>query len=202
MRRASLPLMLALMPVVLAGALSLGCDASTSSTAPADPSAPSLAVERFVVDGPFIFANDVRQVAVGVSFENVVAFCTTGARNFEQFEVLQVTRPDGSVKLEGKGRDMHVVVWDVVADPCTMLEAPHYSGTAHFNSKDNDVDLTGHGADASGFEVNGTVTDASGQAYHLLANFHGTISPKFNNPEEPFDFIGHAATIELTPIGH
>ena len=91
--------------------------------------------------------------------------------------MITVTRPDGSMKVTFKREDVQVIVWDVADDPCNLLGTPHLTGTARFIAPDSDVDLTGHGADGTGSALVGTVTDESGQEWHLLVTTHATVEP-------------------------
>ena len=185
---------------VLAGALALGCGDQQAPTAPAaDPPAPSLSVDRST--GPFFslgFGNEQFSVIIGSTFENWIAFCTTGEQTWDEWTILTVTRPDGSQKNVFKGEDQHLLVWANPADICT--ESPDYTGTARMVAEDSDVDLRGHGADASGFTVTGTVTDASGQRYHFVAAFRLTVAPEFTSTDN-FVIDWRAQKIQLTPIG-
>jgi hypothetical protein len=183
----------------LAGALVLGCADQQSPTPAAEAPVPSLSVDRGTANFAFGFGNDERLVIIGTTLDNWLAFCTAGdVGDFEEWQVFTVTRPDGSFKQTLKGDDLHVLVWDLPADPCA--DTPVYTGTARALATDSDVDLTSHGADASGHRVTGRVTDASGQVYHLMATFLLTVAPEFNSLDE-FLITWHKQKIEVRPIG-
>ena len=60
--------------------------------------------------------------------------------------------------------------------------------------------VRGHGADATGFRLIGTVTDKDGQRYHLVVDFLGTVAP--GSMLEEFIVENRATKIQLTKIGH
>jgi hypothetical protein len=139
-------------------------------------------------------------VIVGATAENWAAFCATGQQTWDDWEILTVIRPDGSLKQTTKGRNLHLLVWNQPTDLPPCAESPDFTGTAHFLATDSDVFLDGRGADASGQRVLGTVTDASGQRYHFGAHFQLTVAPRYNTLDN-FVIVFHSTTIKLTPIG-
>jgi hypothetical protein len=185
--------------IAIAGPLVLGCADQQSPTAPVDPPTPSLSVERSIQHFAFGGGDDQHVVIFGATAENWAAFCATGAENFDAVTVLTVTRPDGSQKVGWQGTGLHVLVWNLPADICA--ESPDYTGTARLVLADNDLDLSGHGANGTGQTGTGTVTDASGQRYRLLWVNRSTVSVEFTSDEEPFVFDTHMFRIQLTPIG-
>jgi len=189
---------LLLLAALFAGGLGLGCDDQESTMAPSDP-ATSLSVERSIQHFAFGGGDDQHVVIFGTTAENWATFCATGAENFDAWTVLTVTRPDGSQKVGWQGTGLHVLVWNLPADICA--ESPDYTGTARLVLADNDLDLSAHGANASGQTGMGTVTDASGQRYRLLWANRTTVSVEFTSVEEPFVFDTHMFKIKLTPIG-
>jgi hypothetical protein len=189
----------------LAGALALGCGEQQAPTSPtADRPAPSLRVERGTVELGFAF-DDGRQIFfLGLTFEDLVGiFCTGAPVAADEVNQLLVTRPDGSTKLQLKG-NVNVVVVDLVAftesfcqDPSAV---PTYTGTASLVVNDNDFDLSGPGADAAQMHLVGTVTDQTGQRYHLVGINQSIVAPEFTSPED-FVFRHGNIKIKLTPIG-
>jgi hypothetical protein len=195
-----------LMATVLASALALACGDQQSPTAPADFSRPSFraTAERFTVPLGFLFGNDQRTVGVGGTAEQWGALCATGEpQDFDVWTLLFITRPDGSEKTTFKGQNLHILIWDIPGatpfpgDICG--EEPVYSGIGHIITTDSDVDLSHPGADASGQTLIGTVSDASGQRYHLVAVIRFTVK---ENTLDNFVIDVHASKIQLTPIGH
>jgi hypothetical protein len=191
---------------VLASALALACGEQSSPTAPAELSRPSFraATERITVPLGFQFGNDQRTVAVGGTVEQWAAVCTTGEpQDFDPWTLHFVTRPDGSQKTTFKGQNLHILIWDIPGftpfpgDICG--EDPVYTGIGHIITTDSDVDLSHVGTDASGFTLIGTVTDASGQRYHLVAAIRFTVK---EDTLDNFVIDVHASKIQLTPIGH
>jgi hypothetical protein len=183
----------------LTAALLLGCGDSSRLTAPPEPPAPSLSVERSTQHFGYGGGDDQHVVIFGATAENWAAFCATGAQNWDAWTVLTVTRPDGSQKVGWQGTGLHVLVWNLPADICA--ESPDYTGTARLVLADSDLDLSGHGADGTGQTGTGTVTDANGQRYRLLWVNRATVSVEFTSDEEPFVFDTHKFKIGLTPIG-
>jgi hypothetical protein len=183
----------------LAISLALGCANQESTTAPADPPALSLSVDRSVQHFAFGGGDDQHVVIFGATAENWATFCATRAENFDAWTVLTVTRPNGSQKVGWQGTGLHVLVWNLPADICT--ESPDYTGTARLVLADNDLDLSGHGANGSGQTATGTVTDANGQRYRLLWVNRTTVSVEFTSDEEHFVFDTHMFKIQLTPTG-
>jgi hypothetical protein len=190
---------LLLLSAALAGPLVLGCADQQPPTAPFEPPAPSLSVERSTQYFGYGGGDDQHVVIFGATAENWAAFCATGAQNWDAWTVLTVTRPDGSQKVGWQGTGLHVLVWNLPADICA--ESPDYTGTARLVLADNDLDLSGHGADGTGQTGTGTVTDANGQSYRLLWVNRSTVSVEFTSDEEPFVFDTHMFKIQLTPIG-
>ena len=74
-----------------------------------------------------------------------------------------------------------------------------FAGTARVLYTDSDVFVSGNRADASQIQVTGTVTDGSGQRYHLLAINVRVIAPG-STPDNPVD-LNARAQIRLTPVG-
>ena len=193
MRFSSLPSLGA----AVAAVLTVGC-VDPQPMAPTDLPTSSL-VTRTTEHFGFGFDNGQRLVIIGVTLEDWFNFCATGEQIWDAWEIFTVTRPNGSFKQTLKGENQNVLVWDLPADAC--VDSPDYTGTARMIATDSDVDLTGHGADASGHRVTGTVTDASGQRYHLHAVSLLTVAPEFDSVEEFFEIVFHKQKIKVTPFG-
>jgi hypothetical protein len=124
--------------------------------------------------------------------------------------VLTVIRPEGrgdfeeSFKQLTRGKNLAITVFEFspfeFGNECPLLAAPHFEGTGQAFFNDNDVELTHHGANSFNFRVNGTVTDESGQRYHLVMRIHQVLSQESTLENfvyiHPVDF-----EIKLTPIG-
>jgi hypothetical protein len=185
--------------VAFTSALGLGCTDQQEPTAPAaDPTAPSFSVDRSVQHFGLGFDTEQYTVITGATDENWASFCSTGVENWDAFTILTVTRPDGSQKVVWGGDPVHVLVWNLPADVCA--ESPDYTGTARTIITDSDVDLSGRGADATGFTTTGTVTDGTGQQYHLLMVARGTVPPVYSSVDN-FVFVQHVVKVQLTPSG-
>ncbi len=86
------------------------------------------------------------------------------------------------------------------ASRATSSRCPTSPAQARLVSTDSDFVVSGHGADATGFRLIGTVTDEDGQRYHLVVVFLGTVAN--GNTLENFILENRAAEIQLTPIGY
>jgi hypothetical protein len=103
--------------------------------------------------------------------------------------------------------------WEVDEPPVGWLERPNaesfcqdpsavptYTGTASLVVYDNAFDLSGPGADAAQMHLVGTVTDQTGQRYHLVGINQSIVAPEFTSPED-FVFRHANIKIKLTPMG-
>ena len=187
----------------LASALALGCGEQQSPMAPADQPAPSVraTVER-ITDvfpfGVFGFSDGTRTLIFGAPFEDLVSFCPDPVPTTDLFELLIVTRPDGSLKITGRGEEVNVVVFDAFIPDAgcdVLLGAPRYTGIVRVVVTDNDVFVSGNRANASQITVTGTVTDESGQEYHLTSFSHQVLAPGTGSVRNA------NVKIQLTPIG-
>jgi hypothetical protein len=195
-----------LLLTAITGAFALGCADSKSPTAPTAVAADHLALSVERGTQAFGFGGDdgTHIVFVGLTVEDLVsAFCTGAPFEVDELNSLLVTRPDGSTKLQLKG-DANVVVVDLAAfeqsfcqDPSAV---PTYTGTAGVVLNDNDVDLSGHGADAAMLHVVGTVTGQNGQRYHLVLVNQSVVAPEFTSTDN-FTFRHTVFKIKLKPIG-
>ena len=86
------------------------------------------------------------------------------------------------------------------ASRATSSRCPTSPAQARLVSTDSDFVVSGHGADATGFRLIGTVTDKDGQRYHLVVDFLGTVAP--GSMLEEFILENRATKIQLTKIGH
>jgi hypothetical protein len=143
-------------------------------------------------------------VFLGLGVEDLTgAVCTGADFSLDEVNGFHLLRPDGSLKDHFKG-DVTVIVVDLVPfnesfcnDPSTV---PMYIGTARLVLNDNDFFVTGKRADASMMHVRGTVTDESGQRYHLVATNQQVLAPGHPFPDV---VVQHAdVKIHLTPVGH
>jgi hypothetical protein len=185
--------------VALASAVALGCTDQQPPMAPATdlPIASSATADRST--GPFFalgFGNDQYTALIGATLENWLTFCQTGEENWDDWEILTVTRPDGSQKTTTKGSAQHLLVWQNPADLCA--DTPDYSGIVRSLATDSDVDLSGNGADASGHRVRGIVSDASGQRYRFHSVFQLTVAPPYTL--DNFVIVWHSQKITIRPI--
>jgi hypothetical protein len=182
----------------LAGALALGCGDSQSPTGGAAVfTGPAFSVDRSTEPFGFAFADDSFVLFLGLALEDVVtAICVGGQVDVEEVQALTVTRPDGSLKTLQGGTLTLVAIElagpDFCADPTVA-----FVGTGRVLYTDNDVLVSGDRANASQIQVNGRVTDASGQVYHLTAVNVTVRAPG----EDPGDLLNQNTKIKLNPMG-
>jgi hypothetical protein len=186
----------------LAGALALGCADSQSPTSfAAAPTDLALSVERGTAPFGFAFADERYVLFIGLTVEDVTkAICTGGSFDVDEVQALTVTRPsDESVKALQRGT-LNVVAIELAGPQfCDDPLGVGFAGTARVLYTDSDVFVSGNQADASQIQVTGTVTDASGQRYHLTAINVRVIAPG-STAENPVD-LNTRTQIRLTPIG-
>ena len=183
----------------LAAALALGCSDGESPTALDIASVPpSQSVARHTEFFGFGFGDENFLIIAGGSAENWANFCATGEENWDPWRILTVERPDGSLKETWVGDDQHALVWELPADPCAA--PPDYTGTARTLLTDSDVLLDGQGTDASGLRINGTVTDANRQEYHLHGNFLLSVPRKYDSLDN-FVVIWRVQRVQLSALG-
>ena len=172
----------------LAGVLALGCDDQPSPTALADPATPSFRATVNRSTEPFGFAfDDGRQILfIGLTVEDLTSiFCTGTDFDVDQVSGFHLLRPDGSLKDHFEGDESVVVVDGAAFDEffCqNPLAVPTFTGTARVVLNDNDFFVTGNRANASMLHVTGTVTDESGQRYHLVARASRSWRPAIRPP--------------------
>jgi hypothetical protein len=189
----------------LAVALSLGCDEPQSLTSNSDASSPSFSATISRTTEPFGFAfDDGRQILfIGLSVEALTSiFCTGTDFQVDEISMSHLLRPDGSLKEHYKGDETVVVVDGPAFDQSFCQDpsaVPTFTGTARVVVNDNDFFVTGNRADASMLHVTGTVTDESGQRYHLIASSQQVLAPGHPAPDVVVQHSG--IKIRLTPVG-
>jgi hypothetical protein len=186
----------------LAGALSLACADSQSPTSFTDPQTdPALSVDRGTAPFGFAFADERYVLFIGLTVDDVTkAICTGGNFDVDEVHALTLTRPsDESIKALQRGT-VNVVAIELAGPAfCDSPLGVGFAGTARVLYTDSDVFVSGNRADASQIQVTGTVTDGSGQRYHLLAINVRVIAPG-TTPDNPVD-LNARAQIRLTPVG-
>ena len=189
---------LLLVSLCFASAFTLACGDQPGPSAPdlrtGEPDGPGAFVVRFEEPVAILLSTEESGLTVlaGVTAAELAEFCAGGEPTFETGTRLNVFRPDGSLHSVLKAEDLSVLVWQgAFADVCTP---PFATGTGRFMYVDNDVFVSGSGANAFGFRINGDVSSTTGQRYHVTANFHAIISPSD-------EFRGTKEEIRLTPRG-
>jgi hypothetical protein len=144
-------------------------------------------------------------VAVGLTFEDVVAICEGTPFDVPTADQLTVTRPEGqddfeeSFKQLTRAKDLPLTVFESTGPACDLLAVPHYEGTGQAFIEDNDVLLTHNGANSFNIRVRGTVSDEDGQKYHVVGRFHYVVSSASTSANPVF--LNSFVDIKLTPIG-
>jgi hypothetical protein len=179
-------------------ALTLGCaDSQTPTGVAAGPTGPVFSVDRSTEPFGFAFADDRFVLFLGLALEDVVtAICVGGQVDVEEVQALTVTRPDGSLKTLQRGTLTLVAIELAGPDFCEDPTVA-FVGTGRVLYTDNDVSVSGNRANASQIQVNGRVTDASGQVYHLTAVNVFVRAPG----DDPDDILNQNTKIKLHPIG-
>jgi hypothetical protein len=190
----------------LAAALALGCDDAQSPTAPAaNPPAPSFRAEHGTTPFFFSLVDERYTVAVGLTFEDIIAICEETPFDVPTGDQLTATRPEGqdnfeeSFKQLTRAKDLPLTVFESTGPACDLLAVPHYEGTGQAFIEDNDLLLTHNGANSFNIRVTGTVSDEGGQEYHVVGRFHQVVSSE-STLENPI-FLNSFVDIKLTPIG-
>jgi hypothetical protein len=94
------------------------------------------------------------------------------------------------------GKEVNVIVFDEAgaSDCAELLDAPHLTGTARVLFTDNDLFVSGNRAESTLLQVTGTLTNESGQKFHLVSMSHSVFAPDGT-------VLNSKVTIQLTPIG-
>ena len=125
-----------------------------------------------------------------------MTFCPARVPTVDAFKQTIVTRPDESIKYLGVGKDVNVVVFEEAgtSDCAELLDAPRYTGTARVLFTDNDLFVSGNRTQSTLIQVTGTLTNESGQRYHLVSMNQTVLAPDGT-------VLNQKVTIRLTPIG-
>jgi hypothetical protein len=189
-----------LVPTIV-GALVIGCADSQAPTPAA--TTPALSVEHTTEEFGFGFSDGHWFVFVGVSVEDLTGFlCTGTGGTVDLVDGLHVFRPDGSRKDRLKGEERLAVFERPAFDESFCddpLAVPTFTGSGRLSLNDNDFFVTGNRTDASMVHVTGTVTDESGQPYHLVAFGHQLLEKGHPAPDVVLKQLKYH--IKLTPIG-
>ena len=174
----------------LMSVLTLGCSDQQSPTSPAAaaPAALSFAQGSNTSGGAIVVRAEEPlglvfwdferglTTALGNTAAELAGICA-GTATPEVMSILEILRPTGAVKRLWKDQERAVLVWSFVSfDLCGELAVtpPLAEGTARFSLVDNDVNVTGPGANASTIRGVGKVTNLeTGEAlnYSLFGRF-------------------------------
>lgn len=170
----------------LASTLTLACSDNTSPTLAAEvPSSPfSASVNRFTA-GFFDFFLDQSQnlvAVVGLGHEQLAAFCANEDVTFDQVRFLEVTRPDGSLKITSHGRPRVTVYSGAgISDLCELADAtPLATGRAQVTATDNDFFVSLNRTNSFGRSLVGTATGPGGR-FKVRGSFRITIDHDANS---------------------
>jgi hypothetical protein len=192
----------------LAAGLMLGCTDQHAPLVPDNSPVPSFRTERGTAEFGIPLGDERYTLIVGHTFEDMVAICEGRIPNFQSWDVLTAIRPEGregfeeSFKQRSTIDNVVLTVFEfspfVFGEECDLLGAPLYEGIGQAFINDNDVAFTHRGANSFVMRVSGTVTDASGQEYRLVAHYHHVAGP--GTTFENFDPKNLRVDIRLTPI--
>ena len=183
----------------LAATLVLACNDATSPTPAAEAVSPPLSasVTRFT-DGFFDFVfDDPRSLAamVGLDHEQLPAFCSGEEVSFDQVRIVEVIRPDGSVKITFHGKP-RVTVYSTagVSDICELAAAtPLATGRLQVTGTDNDVAVSLNRTNSFGRSLVGTASGSGGR-FKVRGSFRITIQRNGN-------FLVRHEEFSIRPLG-
>jgi hypothetical protein len=135
-------------------------------------------VFRDEVPNGFIFTDEARGLTtvLGNTVAELPGVCA-GAIGPETISILEILRPTGAMKIVWEDHERPVVVWPIVSfDLCGVLAVTPAlaEGTASLRFVDNDLFVTGPGANSSSVHSVGKVTNLqTGELlnYRLFARF-------------------------------
>lgn len=184
----------------LASTLVLACSDVSSPTPSAEPVSPSLsaAVRRFTEPFFDIVVDEPRNLAavVGLGHDQLAGFCAGEAVVFDQVNILEVTRPDGSVKITARGKP-RATVYSIagVSDLCELIEsAPLATGRANLSRTDNDLFVSFNRTNSFGMNLVGTPSGGGGR-FKVRLRFRITIQRNGN-------FVVRTEDVSIRPLGH
>jgi hypothetical protein len=183
------------------GVLAIACtDQTVTEPHGVARSSPSTEVSHPTVDFAWIIIDEERGLTavLGATAEENAAACQSGLFP-EQITYLWVDRPDNSVKLLGKEREMGVTVWPSPSgDICGELLGltPLATGRARVMYVDNDALLSRDRTNAYGVRAHGTLASpATDEPVKLEVRFHAVWHPQADAPDVK------ASEIRLRPGG-
>jgi hypothetical protein len=165
-------------------AVVLACGEPTGPTPSTEAGSPSLAaasVRRFT-DQFFDAITDPSTgltALLGISRDQLARACAGEPFTLDDVTIVEVTRPDGSVKVTVHGNDLTVLVFaGIVEDVCELAgEAPLATGRAKVTQTDNDFFVSRNRTNSFGLSLIGRATAAEGGTHYLVrGRFRATIS--------------------------
>jgi hypothetical protein len=153
----------------LASTTVLACNDVSSPTPPADLQGPSYSatVNRFTVPY-FNFVTDESSgliALLGLSPDLLADACAGEDVAFDQVKVVEVFRPDGSLKITVQGR-VRTLIYSLgsITDVCELTgSTPLATGRAHVLEVDNDVFVSGNRTNSFGANLEGTASGPGGR---------------------------------------
>ena len=169
----------------LASTAVLACNDVSSPTPPAEPPSPSFSatVNRFTTPYfNFVVEASSGLIAVlGLSHEGLLGFCAGEDVAFDQVKVVEVFRPDSSLKITIQGR-VRLAVYSLgsISDICELTEStPLAIGRAHTTQVDNDFFVSRNRTNSFGANLEGTASGTGGR-FKVRGKFRAII---FRNGE-------------------
>ena len=177
----------------LASTLVLACNDVSSPPPPPESLSPSFSatVRRFTEPIFDIVVDDARSLAavVGLAHADLAGFCAGDDVAFDQANVLEVTRPDGSVKITVRGKP-RVTVYSIagVTDLCELTgSTPLATGRASLSRTDNDLFVSFNRTNSFGANLVGTPSGSGGR-FKVRLKFRITIQRNGNFTVRTEDF--------------
>lgn len=176
---------LSLLPVAaLAVTLALACSEPTSpppATQVATPSFAAATARRFTVPffNTFTDASSDLTAVFGITAEQLAAACAGGDFTQDEVTVVEVTRPDGSLKVTVHGNNLTVLIYSGgFEDVCELAgRTPLATGTAKVTQTDNDFFISGNRTNSFGLSLIGrAASDETGARFLVRGRFRTTIS--------------------------
>jgi hypothetical protein len=154
-------------------------------------------VSRFTTPFFDIVVDESRNLAavVGLGHDQLAGFCNGEDVALDQVNVLEVTRPDGSVKITVRGRP-RVTVYSIagVSDLCELTRStPLGAGRANLSQTDNDVFVSFNRTNSFGTNLVGTASGEGGR-FKVRLRFRITIQRNGN-------FTVRSEEVSIRPLG-
>ncbi len=178
--------------------LTMACNDVTSPAPTAQPLSQSAAiVNRFTGDFFDFIIDESQDLAaiIGLAPEDFAAACAGEVVPLDQVRIVEVIRPDGSIKITIHGTP-RVTVYSApgISDICELAEeTPLATGQVRVNGTDNDVAVSHKRTNSFGRRLMGTASGPGG-SFRVRGSFRATIDRGDNLVFRNFRF-------SITPLG-